>query len=163
MLLHLLQPIVAAPPRLTAGFAGAHHVTTRQTAHRRDSPQPRSHARTPNTAPPTAYHHPPPPSTSCSLIGERVCLSKKSSRYRPGIGGSHVQGGANDVATAVGCALQVSSSLGAIGALRVTRSRAPPPLSQPEARGLLPAYLPLRPHSAVAARAGGAVGAALWP
>jgi len=26
MLLHLLQPIVAAPPRLTAGFTGAHHI-----------------------------------------------------------------------------------------------------------------------------------------
>lgn len=71
-----------------------------------------------------------------------VCLSKKSSRYRPRIGEPHVKGGANDVATGVGCALPVPSSPGAIGALRMTRSRAPPRLSQPKARELYSAIFP---------------------
>lgn len=93
VLLHLLQTVVPAPPRLAPGLAGAHHVPHDTKPPTPPAPLPPQQlmaplpARTPTAARPRAYRRPPPPPPlrpppPCrSLIGQAERLSKKASSW----------------------------------------------------------------------------------
>lgn len=87
VLLHLLQPVVPAPPRLAPGLAGAHHVPHDSRRRRLLSRlQPCSHARPPTGAQPQAYQRPPPPPRHRPPPRRRLTHWRSQMPFKEGVG-----------------------------------------------------------------------------